>query len=139
MADFGIPAFSELLPSDIVVKMRQEGGSDWLNRADDLTQKAALGGLVLGGRQIPKADETARRVAALLERFGDEYLPEQLGIGGGGLTYTQPDYSLSVSPSSVGFQTNLLGAQVEAKIERTGSVKDMLSNLGFTARAKWEF
>tara|TARA_R110000787_G_scaffold264_1_gene869 strand:- start:639 stop:1067 length:429 start_codon:yes stop_codon:yes gene_type:complete len=142
MADFGIPAFSELLPSDIVVKMRQEGGSDWLNRADDLTQKAALGGLVLGGRQIPKADETARRVAALLERFGDEYLPEQLGIGGGGLTYTQPDYSLSVSPSSVGFQTNLLGAQVGAEI-RTGSVKDMLrdavGNLGFTARAKWEF
>ena len=92
----------------------------------------------MAGRQVPGADATARRVAALLERFGDEYLPEQLGIGGGGLTYTQPDYSLSVSPSSVGFQTNLLGAQVEAKI-RTGSVKDMLNNLGFTARAKWEF
>jgi len=136
MAD--LPALSTLLPSDIVAKMKQEGGSDWLNRADNLAEKAALGGLVLGGRQVPGADATARRVAALLERFGDRYLPEQLGVGGGGLTYTGDGYNASVSPNSVGFQTNLLGAQVEAKI-RTGSVKDMLSNLGFTARAKWEF
>ena len=137
MAD--LPALSTLLPSDIVAKMKQEGGSDWLNRADNLAEKAALGGLVLGGRQVPGADATARRVAALLERFGDRYLPEQLGVGGGGLTYTGDGYNVSASPSIIGIETGLLGGKLNMGVERTGSVKDMLNNLGFTARAKWEF
>ena len=143
MADFGIPSVSELLPSDLVKQMRDQGGKKFLSKADELTKNALPAAAVLAGRQVPGADATARRVAALLERFGDEYLPEQLELGGGGLTYTGDGYNASVSPGSVGFQTNLLGAQVEAKIERTGSVKDMLrdavGNLGFTARAKWEF
>jgi hypothetical protein len=137
MAD--LPALSTLLPSDIVAKMKQEGGSDWLNRVDDLTQKAALGGLVLGGRQVPGADANVRRFNTLLENFGDRHLPPQLGLGSGGLTYTGDGYNVSASPSSIGIETGLLGGKLNMGVERTGSVKDMLNNLGFTARAKWEF
>mgnify|MGYP003655992824 CR=1 FL=1 len=139
MADFGIPSVSELLPSDLVKQMRDQGGKKFLSKADELTKNALPAAAVLAGRQVPGADATARRVAALLERFGDEYLPEQLGLGSGGLTYTGDGYNVSASPSSIGIETGLLGGKLNMGVERTGSVKDMLNNLGFTARAKWEF
>ena len=134
-----IPALSELLPSDIVAKMKDaKGGEDWLNKADAHTKNALPGLAVLAARQVPGADATARRVAALFERFGDRYLPEQLGVGGGGLTYTQPDYSVSAGPKSVGFQTGLLGGQFKAEIENPMDVlgKD-LSDIRASIRLTW--
>ena len=120
MSDFGIPSVSELLPEDIVAKMKQEGGSDWLNRADDLTQKAAFGASVLGGRQVPGVDATVRRFNTLLENFGDRYLSPRFELGGGGLTYKGDGYNASASPSSVEIGTGLLGGQFKVGAERTG-------------------
>ena len=66
MADFGIPSVSELLPSDLVKQMRDQGGKKFLSKADELTKNALPAAAVLAGRQVPGADATARRVAALL-------------------------------------------------------------------------
>ena len=135
-----LPGLSSLLPSDIVAKMKDaKGGEDWVNKADAYTKNALPGLAVLAGRQIPGADETARQVAALLEKFGDRHLPDRLGLGGGGLTYTGDGYNVSAGPSSIGIETGLLGGKLNMEVERTGSVKNMLNNLGFTARAKWKF
>lgn len=137
MSELGIPSLSEVLPEDLVAKMKREGGSDWLKNADELTDNIVPGAAVLAARQVPGADETARRVAALIESLGDEYLPEQLGIGGGGLTYTQPNYSLSAGPSSVGFQTGLFGGQFKAEVENPMDVfgKDLKD---IRASIRWE-
>lgn len=115
-----------------------KGAEKFINKADELTKNAAPALAVLTARQVPGADETARRVAALFERFGDRYLPEQLGVGGGGLTYTQPDYSVSAGPKRIGFQTGLLGGQFKAEVENPMDVlgKD-LSDIRASIRLTW--
>tara|TARA_R110002020_G_scaffold33980_4_gene103163 strand:- start:8501 stop:8911 length:411 start_codon:yes stop_codon:yes gene_type:complete len=132
---------SELLPEDIVKKIvEQKGGSAWLSNFDDYVNKAALGGVVFGGRKIPGADENVRRLNALLEMLGNRYLPEQLGIENGGLLYKGDNYNVSANPSRVQLQNKLpLGGQLNVEVERTSSVKDMLDNLGFNIRANWKF
>jgi hypothetical protein len=132
---------SELLPADIVKKIvEQKGGSAWLSNFDDYVNKAALGGVVLGGRKIPGVDENVRRLNALLEMLGNRYLPEQLGIENGGLLYEGDNYNVSANPSRVQLQTNLpLGGQLNVGVERTGSVKNMLDNINIGFTANWKF
>ena len=136
----GIPTLSELLPADLVAKIKQEGGNECLNNLDASAKKAALGGVVFGGRQIPGVDENVRRLNALLEMLGNRYLPEQLGIENGGLLYKGDNYKVSANPSRVQLQTNLpLGGQLNVGVERTGSVKNILDNINIGFTANWKF
>ena len=120
MSDFGIPSFSEMLPSDLVKQMREQGGKKFLGEADELTKNALPVAVGFTGRQVPGVDATVRRFNTLLENFGDRYLSPQFELGGGGLTYKGDGYNASASPNSVEIGTGLLGGQFKVGAERTG-------------------